>query len=249
VRPRDPSNFLASFCPSSRLLPKMGCKSSKGASAPQPAANKASADGTLLPTPNSGKVASETVVQHRMMRIPIKPDALGAMLAIAQGAEMRAALNQLKGMMDLEITKVPDEDVIFTHSRWEDEASMKAAEAKIGELLKPMGAHFAGAPQRFYATGGAVQLSGESVWTFVPNVAAAATEEAPAAAQQEVEEVQNKPVEEEQEPVFKLTGADDEQEVPVDADQACKESLEKEKRTAAAPGSSWLFGSCCVANP
>merc|ERR1719191_2292969 len=110
---------------------------------------------------------------------------------------------------------------------------MKAAEAKIGELLKPMGAHFAGAPQRFYATGGVVHLAGETVWTFVPNVAAAATEEAPAAAQQEVEEVQ-KILEEEQEPVFKLTGADDEQEVPVDADQALQESLEKEKRTAAA---------------
>jgi len=219
----------------------MGCKSSKGASSAQPVAQpvaeKASFDGTLVPTPNAGTKAD--VVQHRMMRIPIKPDALGAMLEIAQGAEMREALNQLKGLMDLEITKVPDEDVIFTHSRWRDQASMQAAEAKIGELLKPMGAHFAGAPERFYATGGSIRLDGETVWTFSPDVAAAA-----ATAQPEVEDAQ-KIVEEEQEPIYKLNGADeDEPEVVVDAEQAFQPDEKK-----IVPAGSWLFGSCCVANP
>jgi len=219
----------------------MGCKSSKGASKPQPAAGKQAGDSTLLTAP-AGKAASEQGVVHRMMRIPIKPDSVDRMLDIVKGPGMLDALKQLKGLMDLEITKVPQEDVIFTHSRWQDKASMQAAEAKIGEMLKPLAEHFNGAPQRFYATGGAVQLSGETLWSFSPDTTAATAAEVPA----EKQEAKVAVAEEELEPAFKLMAADEE--VAVDAEQVVEQVAVTACNQKQPAQGSWLFSTCCIVN-
>jgi hypothetical protein len=225
----------------------MGCFSSKGASKPQATAEKPvpaeknAGENTLLVTPGSaGKAVSEQagMVQHRMMRIPIKPGSVDGMLEIVKGPDMQKALNELAGLTHLEITKEPEKDVIFTHSRWQDKASMEAAEATIAAMMKPLAEHFAGAPWRFVATGGSLNFAGETIFTFLPGAAAGAAEPA-------TEKEGIKIVEEGQEPVFKLMGADDEQEVAVDEDRVL--TAVKESPSEAKPAS-WLFGSCCVAN-
>jgi len=250
VTPTGPDSYKLSSRLSNHTSLNMGCFSSKGSSKPQAAAaekpvpaEKNAGENTLLVTPGSpGKAVSEQtgMVQHRMMRIPIKPGSVDGMLEIVKGPDMQKALNELAGLTHLEITKEPEEDVIFTHSRWQDKASMEAAEAKIAAMMKPLADYFAGAPWRFIATGGSLQFAGETILTFLPGATADAAEPATDKAPEGI-----KIVEEGQEPVFKLMGADDEQEVAVDEDRVL--TAVKESPSEAKPAS-WLFGSCCVAN-
>jgi hypothetical protein len=252
------------------------CSSKQSASKPQPAAQQQSekpsaqqpnAENTLLASQNSVKATSEqSLVHHRMMRVSIKENAVDALLEIMNGVEMQKALNGLQGLLDIEVTKMLEQDVIFTHSRWQDEASLQASEAKVAEFLKPMGEHFAGEPWRFYGKGGNVHLAGSSLWTFKPSASMEAEKKEEANT-----DAEPKPVEASVEPAKELAKEEESKEEPESkealADMAIVDPQEAEgdkeevvglatleelkvstvtKETQAAP-SSWFFASCCRA--
>jgi len=241
------------------------CKSSKGATSPKPiaekpVAEKPAADGTLLDNKSLAKPASEaSLVQHCMMRIPVSQPSIDSILKLVQSPDMQKALNDLKGLLSIEISKGPEEDacpVIFMHTKWQDIQCMQASEAKLGDLLKPLNELFAGAPEAFSAAGGIVQLSGVSLWLFkpspatgeaVPSAEEREVDEVKAVAEQEPEKVKVDDEVQDMEPAVKLMGAEEEQEIVIEGEQ----SLAKDKSNPPA-ARNWLlnpFGiTCCAAN-
>jgi len=259
----------------------MGCSSSKTtASKPQLAAQQSAAqqpaqqpnaENTLLASQNSIKATAEqSLVHHRMMSVAIKGNAVDALLEIMNGVEFQKALNGLQGLLDIEVTKIPERDMIYTHSRWQDEAALQASEAKVAEFMKPMAQHFAGEPSRFYAKGGNVQLSGSSLWAFKPSasVEAEKKEEGKTDGETKLVEanVEAAKEEESKEPEPETsTGLEavEPQEAEGEKEDASPEAAKEEvvglatleeikvstvaKETQAAP-SSWFFASCCRAD-
>lgn len=47
-----------------------------------------------------------------MMRVPVEKDSINLILKIANGQDMQKALGELRGLLDIEIRKVAEEDVI-----------------------------------------------------------------------------------------------------------------------------------------
>mmetsp|Transcript_106815 Transcript_106815/g.184672 ORF Transcript_106815/g.184672 Transcript_106815/m.184672 type:complete len:289 (-) Transcript_106815:193-1059(-) len=133
----------------------MGCKSSKGATAPQQAQR------TLLGGAD-GKATSTAL--HRLLCVQIQAGTLPKVLASVNG-ETKEALLKLDGLLDLDIFAPSDKEIV-TYCRYDGEAGLKASEAKVDDALKPLAEYFVGTPQKLSATGGMVTPGGRKVFSL-----------------------------------------------------------------------------------